>query len=716
MSRALPLLIALGVGLCPALIGAPLALLTAHAAACSNDVIVLGADLSPARRADVLTRLGAPDAAYLNESLADERAEAGDLIPPYLLGMVAVSSARLTRRPAGAGLTVRTDPTVTFDTAAMYANALLTAGVRDASVQVTALRGAPALGTTALLGLLRAARAACIDVSPERGRLAVRELVLTTKVANAYGVGPAASLVQDAKRAAIAQGATDTTTLSALTQDVTARTGTPLHADTRATLTGLLADLLAASRRYPDLASPAQVRAASPYLAGVAGIAPQPTRIAPQPTATAYPPTAKPSSQPLRGVAIGAAQGTLVGTFAGDRRTLGHVVGGLVVTRNGVPAHMDDVRPGDMVSVWTDGSGRMVRLSARGPAAARSVPTTLAPPTVQRGVITASGPTTATYSLTTPLVVAAAPDLVVTRNGRPATLADLTAGDAITVTRNPTGQVVRVDARSFTPPAIVVALPTHPTTRHGTVRAAAPDSLTYTDSATGRNRTLHGPFGPLVTRNRQSGLGVETLRPGDGLTVFLDGQGRVRAIEALSHGSPPRAATADNWPLLALGALAAIGLLLLLLLLLLRALAGGRRGLPFALIKRQPGEDDDAAPPASIELARDARVMCTDGEAGRLAHVVVAPETGAVLRLVPRDSSKKLRDVPGHLLEAVGPREVRLSVSRAELEDQLEGQPAFAPRRYSPLVVDEHRSPGDGVRMDVTADTLRIEITGPPTS
>jgi len=84
-----------------------------------------------------------------------------------------------------------------------------------------------------------------------------------------------------------------------------------------------------------------------------------------------------------------------------------------------------------------------------------------------------------------------------------------------------------------------------------------------------------------------------------------------------------------------------------------------------------------------------------------------------VLRLVPRDSSKKLRDVPGHLLEAVGPREVRLSVSRAELEEQLEGQPAFAPRRYSPLVVDEHRSPGDGVRMDVTADTLRIEITGP---
>jgi len=358
----------------------------------------------------------------------------------------------------------------------------------------------------------------------------------------------------------------------------------------------------------------------------------------------------------------------------------------------------------------------MVRLSARGPAAARPVPTTLPPPTVQRGVVTASGPTTATYSLTTPLVVAAAPDLVVTRNGRPATLADLTAGDAITVTRNPTGQAVRVDARSFTPPAIMVAPPTHLTTRHGTVRAAAPDSLTFTDSATGRNRTLRGPFGPLVTRNRQPGLGVEALRSGDGLTVFLDGQGRVRAIEALSHGSLPRAATADNWPLLALGALAAIGLLLLLLLLLLRALAGGRRGLPFALVERQPGEDDDAAPPANIELARDARVLCTDGGAGRLAHVVVAPETGAVLRLVPRDSSKKLRAVPGHLLEAAGPKEVRLSVSRAELKEQLEGQPAFAPRHYSPLVVDEHRSPGDGVRLDVTPDTLRIELTGPPTS
>lgn len=442
MSRALPLLFALGVGLCPALVGAPLASSTVHAAACSNDVIVLGADLSPARRADVLTRLGAPDAAYLNESLADERAEAGDLIPPYLLGVVAVSSARLIRRPAGAGLTVRTDPTVTFDTAAMYANALLTAGVRDASVQVTAPQGAPALGTTALLGLLRAARSACIDVSSERGRLAVRELVLTTKVANTYGVEPAANLLQDAKRAAVAQGPTDPATLGALTQSVTTRAGTPLQAATQATLTGLLADLLAASRRYPDLAAPAEVRAASPYLAGVAGIAPQPTRVSPQPTAPGTTTTVKPSSQPLRGVALQVAQGILIGSFAGGRRTLGHVVGGLVVTRNGEPAHMADVQPGDTVSVWTDGSGRMIRLSARGPVAARPAPTSTASLTVQRGVVTASGPTTATYSLTSPLVVAAAPDLVVTRNGRPATLADLAAGDAITVTRNTAGQAL----------------------------------------------------------------------------------------------------------------------------------------------------------------------------------------------------------------------------------------------------------------------------------
>jgi len=121
------------------------------------------------------------------------RVASAGLIPAYLLGVVAISSARLTRRPAGAGLSVQTDPTVTFDTAALYANALLTAGVHDAVVQVTAPATGHALGTTALVGLLRAAGAACLAVPSDRAQLALREVVLTTQIGNRYGAGPAAA-------------------------------------------------------------------------------------------------------------------------------------------------------------------------------------------------------------------------------------------------------------------------------------------------------------------------------------------------------------------------------------------------------------------------------------------------------------------------------------------------------------------------------------------
>src|SRR5207248_2253103 len=92
---------------------------------------------------------------------------------------------------------------ITLDTAALYAAALRTAGIRHATVRVTAPAGAPALGTTALLGLLRAARAACVAVPDERAGLAIRELVLTSHVAQAYGGAAAAALWEDALPAAV---------------------------------------------------------------------------------------------------------------------------------------------------------------------------------------------------------------------------------------------------------------------------------------------------------------------------------------------------------------------------------------------------------------------------------------------------------------------------------------------------------------------------------
>ncbi len=689
---------------------------TAAGPSCPTDVVVLGADQSTAQRADVLSRLSVSPsvaAAALIESLPDERTEAGGLIPAYLLGKVAVSSARLTRRPAGAGLTVTTDSSITFDTAAVYANALLTAGVHDAAVRVTAPADAPALGTTAFLGLLRAASAACFVVPGDRSSLALRELVLTTDVANSYGAGPAAALLQDAKEAAVRSGSTDQATLGAIVDRVSGQHGISLQPGTRATMIDLLHELVVESRRYHDLAVAPVVRVVSSYNVTASQPLPStPTTLTRPQTAVAMP-TPVMQSQTLEGVAVRAANGTLVGIFGGHQQALEQVIGKLSVTRNGHSAQLDDVQRGDRVTVVTDGSGRMVYLTAQSPVPPTPAPRPTATSETAPGIITAGSATSVTYMLTTPHIVRSSPNLVVTRDGRPATLADLAAGDTITVTRAAGGKVVRVDAQSQSTGVLTAV--------HGTVRAASPDSLTFTASATGRNRTILGPFGHIVTRNHQSGLSVSALRPGDGLTVFLDPQGRVRSVDArgpVSASLSPSPAPAgwlngDNWALIALLALLLIGPLILLLYALLRLLQGvlgNRRKLPFALMERKPGSDDDAAEPANSELTRDARVLCPDGEIGRLLHVVVVPQSGALLRLIVRDRTGAPREVPARLIESSGPRDVRLAITQPELQALLADQPPYTPRRYVPLSADQARLSRTGVLIAKRTNGLRIEV------
>src|SRR5690348_17013635 len=96
------------------------------AAGCASRVAVLGVDLSAGGRFEVQRALAVgPHTTQLDETMADERAEAHGLVPLELLGVKAVSSAVLHPLPAGAGLTVRLNPAITLDTAQTYANALL---------------------------------------------------------------------------------------------------------------------------------------------------------------------------------------------------------------------------------------------------------------------------------------------------------------------------------------------------------------------------------------------------------------------------------------------------------------------------------------------------------------------------------------------------------------------------------------------------------------
>lgn len=66
------------------------------------------------------------------------------------------SSAKITRRDAGEGLVIQivTPSNITQVTSEMYANAMLTAGIQDASVQVAAPKAVT--GHSALVGIYKA--------------------------------------------------------------------------------------------------------------------------------------------------------------------------------------------------------------------------------------------------------------------------------------------------------------------------------------------------------------------------------------------------------------------------------------------------------------------------------------------------------------------------------------------------------------------------------
>jgi hypothetical protein len=74
---------------------------------CAARVAVLGANMSAGDRFEVQRALAVgPHTRQLDETLADGREEAPGLVPPDLLGVVAVSSGLLQPLPVGSGLTV----------------------------------------------------------------------------------------------------------------------------------------------------------------------------------------------------------------------------------------------------------------------------------------------------------------------------------------------------------------------------------------------------------------------------------------------------------------------------------------------------------------------------------------------------------------------------------------------------------------------------------
>ena len=113
------------------------------------------------------------------------------------------SSAKITRKDAGEGIVIEivTPENITQVTAEMYANAMLTAGIEDATVEVAAPKAVT--GHSALVGIYKAYEVTTgetLDI--ERTDVANEELSVATSIAESSGVDDAkvAELLTEIKK------------------------------------------------------------------------------------------------------------------------------------------------------------------------------------------------------------------------------------------------------------------------------------------------------------------------------------------------------------------------------------------------------------------------------------------------------------------------------------------------------------------------------------
>lgn len=173
----------------------------------ATSYISFGADLKPQEKSTVMSLLGITEAELENYEVvevtnAEEKEYLGDYLSAGVIGSRALSSVRVDKGEEGSGIGVETK-NITYCTAGMYSNALITAGIEDADVIVAGPFNIS--GTAALVGAMKAYSAMTgQEFDKDAADAATNELVDTAELAKEIGSDDAEKLVALAKQKVIA--------------------------------------------------------------------------------------------------------------------------------------------------------------------------------------------------------------------------------------------------------------------------------------------------------------------------------------------------------------------------------------------------------------------------------------------------------------------------------------------------------------------------------
>ncbi len=192
MKKALAAIMALIFSLCVAI--------PAFAAEAGEQRITMGANLSDKQRDEIYKTFGVDEGSVkeLKVTNAEEREYLEGVAPEKYLGNVALSCVYITVLEEGKGLEIETN-NINWVTKEMYENALITAGITNAHVMVSAPY--PLSGTAALTGIYKAYE----DIGGEKldeddKTAAIKELITTAELADFIGSEEATRLINELKK------------------------------------------------------------------------------------------------------------------------------------------------------------------------------------------------------------------------------------------------------------------------------------------------------------------------------------------------------------------------------------------------------------------------------------------------------------------------------------------------------------------------------------
>lgn len=179
------------------------------AAASAQEVVSLGANLTQQQKEEILNYFGVDEQGVRVITVTNQemREYLTDLVPEKQLGTTAYSSAYVTLTSEGSGVRVQTN-NIAWATKEMYANVMVTAGIEDADVVITA--PFEVSGASALTGITKAFETASGENLDENAKkTANEELVVTTDLAEEVGQDKAAEFIRDVKTEVVEENLKD---------------------------------------------------------------------------------------------------------------------------------------------------------------------------------------------------------------------------------------------------------------------------------------------------------------------------------------------------------------------------------------------------------------------------------------------------------------------------------------------------------------------------